>query len=465
MDSDLSVIDQVFYMGQTANVSQGRSPDCTGTALSYFNQPSPGLDSSPPNVPQNFRATFVSDTRIDLAWDASADPQTGVDHYVVYRNGAGPGRQPDVDDVQRHQLSSPARAINTKSRPINGDGFESARSTKVIIGTDSSPPTVPTNLMGAVATRTRIDLTWNASADPETGIDHYTIYRNGTQIGTSTTPTFADTSAPTGAAFYYEVSASNSETLESGRSVRLNVAQFQDGVTPSGGYNGTTDTWIHENPTNQNQINGGGPNMRVDGADPMGQQFDIYGLMRWDVSTVPAGTTVVGAAMTLGVTNGTGGTYGIFPLLHGWDESQVNWINSASGVPWGQAGASGAADRGTTLLGTITGGPGFGGQPVDVTLALNGDGLTRVGAWLADSNQNYGVIFADTANTDGIDFLSSDNATIASRPRLTIFYRTLDTTPPKVSHVQVLGSQWSTAAVNQPIGAGAGPGAMPWQRP
>jgi hypothetical protein len=45
--------------------------------------------------------------------------------------------------------------------------------------TDETPPPAPANV-----TMTDGLLTWNASADPESGIQHFTIWRNGTQIAT-----------------------------------------------------------------------------------------------------------------------------------------------------------------------------------------------------------------------------------------------------------------------------------------
>ncbi|MGA2502076.1 MAG: lamin tail domain-containing protein, partial [Tepidisphaeraceae bacterium] len=45
------------------------------------------VDLTPPSTPANLRATTVSATQIVLAWDASIDPESGVDHYIIYRDG------------------------------------------------------------------------------------------------------------------------------------------------------------------------------------------------------------------------------------------------------------------------------------------------------------------------------------------------------------------------------------------
>lgn len=47
-------------------------------------------DSAPPSVPQNFTATAVSNSQINLSWSASTDTGgSGLQGYRVYRNGSG----------------------------------------------------------------------------------------------------------------------------------------------------------------------------------------------------------------------------------------------------------------------------------------------------------------------------------------------------------------------------------------
>jgi len=83
---------------------------------------------------------------------------------------------------------------------------------------DATPPSVPGNLLAAAATSTQIDLTWDESVDPLSGVDHYVIYRNGGAIGTSPTTAFSDTGRDETQTYTYEVSAVNPGGLESNRS-------------------------------------------------------------------------------------------------------------------------------------------------------------------------------------------------------------------------------------------------------
>ena len=71
---------------------------------------------------------------------------------------------------------------------------------------DTTNPTAPTNLAATAIGPTRVDLTWTASTD-EVGVTGYRVFRDGSQIGTSSTPTYSDTTASPGATFEYFVKA------------------------------------------------------------------------------------------------------------------------------------------------------------------------------------------------------------------------------------------------------------------
>ena len=44
-------------------------------------------DPNPPTVPQNFVVVATGPYLVSLAWDASTDAETGVDHYILRRDG------------------------------------------------------------------------------------------------------------------------------------------------------------------------------------------------------------------------------------------------------------------------------------------------------------------------------------------------------------------------------------------
>jgi len=84
---------------------------------------------------------------------------------------------------------------------------------------DTTPPTVPANLTATPQGSTRINLSWDVSSDPETGIHHYNIYRDSDGIvGTSTGTTYSDTGLTPDTTYSYRVSAVNGGDLEGDKS-------------------------------------------------------------------------------------------------------------------------------------------------------------------------------------------------------------------------------------------------------
>ncbi len=50
------------------------------------------LDGTPPTKPGNLAGSAVSQTQISLTWTAASDPESGIDEYIVSRDGSVIGR-------------------------------------------------------------------------------------------------------------------------------------------------------------------------------------------------------------------------------------------------------------------------------------------------------------------------------------------------------------------------------------
>jgi hypothetical protein len=75
-----------------------------------------------------------------------------------------------------------------------------------LLDPDSTPPTTPTGLVATAVSSSRIDLTWTPSTD-NVRVSGYRIYRNGSLIGVSTTPSFASTGLAHSTSYTYTVVA------------------------------------------------------------------------------------------------------------------------------------------------------------------------------------------------------------------------------------------------------------------
>ncbi|WP_437907328.1 DNRLRE domain-containing protein [Sorangium sp. So ce327] len=190
----------------------------------------------------------------------------------------------------------------------------------------------------------------------------------------------------------------------------LTTVSFQQGSLPSSSYAGSTDATVRQAAATTNY--GGATTCEADGDD--GSGVDKSCLLKWALSGIPAGSIVQSASITLQVTDGSANTYSVYEVKRSWNESQVTWNNATSTTAWATAGAMGSTDRGS-LVGSVTGSAGA------RTITLNAAGVALVQAWV-DGTSNDGILIASASNTDGIDFASSEHATVAQRPKLTITY-------------------------------------------
>ena len=97
---------------------------------------------------------------------------------------------------------------------------------------DTQAPTTPTGLTATAISSSQINLTWTASTD-NVGVTGYTIYRGGTQIGTSATNSYSDTGLSASTQYSYTVSASDAAGNTSSQSTGVST------TTQSGGTSGT----------------------------------------------------------------------------------------------------------------------------------------------------------------------------------------------------------------------------------
>ncbi len=186
-----------------------------------------------------------------------------------------------------------------------------------------------------------------------------------------------------------------------------------------------SDTRILENSPDQGY--GGSTPIGADGDDPNGTGKDKSALIKWDTSGIAPGTKVNSASVTLSVTNPSPQTYEAYALKRAWTETAATWKNYDSAKPWEVAGAKGSLDREAAVAGTITASA-TGKQTFTLDPAV-------VQGWVDNPASNQGIIIADAANTDGLDFSSREATDSTQRPQLTVSLGAADATPPTVSSV------------------------------
>ncbi|MFV1966222.1 MAG: DNRLRE domain-containing protein, partial [Pirellulaceae bacterium] len=235
----------------------------------------------------------------------------------------------------------------------------------------------------------------NTSTDPSENTRTVTFTvkdGDGTENGGADTATVATT---------IEVTAVNDPVAMS----------FQEGVFPTSTYSGTQDAAVREDNSASNF--GTRDKLFLDGK-PNQTAF-----VSWDVANIPAGSVVQSASITISVVRESADTYSLYELLVPWVEGEVTYIDRSLGTAWDVAGAQGANDRGSTVLGTTT------SPTISVAvITLNSAGVAVVQSWIDNPNQNYGIVFQnfEDANTDDLDFVSSEGSDPLTRPKLAVSY-------------------------------------------
>lgn len=167
------------------------------------------------------------------------------------------------------------------------------------------------------------------------------------------------------------------------------------------------------------------PNQNFGSETIMDINNDRDGLVRFNLSLIPAGSTVTSATLTLVVTAINGSNernYSVHRVLVDWNESTVTW-NSPGSTP----GTHFVSSPTTTVTLSATG-------------TYNWNVTSDVSSFIAGTATNYGWRIIWTSNVSGtltqIDVGTKENATPSNRPTLSVTYTPPDTTPPTISNIQ-----------------------------
>lgn len=209
---------------------------------------------------------------------------------------------------------------------IYGEALSAAEVAQLAQGlVDVTPPTAPGNLQ-AQTQGGEVNLSWQASSDPESGISNYNIYRGNTsasktllkQVSTSTL-SYLDTTTIPLTTYFYEVSAVNGVGLEGARS---SEATATTGNNPPGAPTGLTAT-------------AGNQQVALDWAD--NTEFDLAGYRVYQATSTGGQyqlitpTLLTGSAFTvMGLSNGTPYFFKVSAVDNANNESAFSAVANAT---------------------------------------------------------------------------------------------------------------------------------------
>lgn len=262
-------------------------------------------------------------------------------------------------------------------------------------------------------------ITINANAaDTDGTVSSVAFYQGSTLLGTDTTSPYSFTWSSVAAGTYSLTARATDNGGATGTSAAVSVTvnpsgspttvSFQNGAN---GYNSMVDTSLRSD--NKTVNYGPTTTLLIDGSP------DYSALLKWDLSSIPAGKTVTNVTLTFNVVDSSANVYELYALRRDWTETVATWNKATSTVNWTTAGASNtSSDRENTILGTISA-----STTGTKTITLTAAGIAKVQSWINSPSSNYGFIIQDYANSDGLDINSSEATTVTQRPIITITYQ------------------------------------------
>jgi chitodextrinase len=249
---------------------------------------------------------------------------------------------------------------------------------------ETSPPTAPASLSASAVGENEVDLSWAASTD-NVGVAGYRVYRNGTQVATTASTTYADVGLTAATTYTYSVVAFDEAGNSSPASPTATATTAPPALVTLT-FNPTDDTYVQDTTATTNY---GSATEVVADASPVRHLY-----LKFNVSGVGS-STVVSAKLRL---------YCVDPSPFGGNFHRVastTWTES--GINWNTAPAADA-----TSLGTLASVSANKWYEVDVTSVVQADGLVS--------------LEADSTSTDGAYYASKERGA-ATAPQLVLSVR------------------------------------------
>ena len=191
------------------------APSAAATATTAAIAPSIGSFSA-------VSATIPAGQSTTLTWSVSGTPTPtlSIDNGV----GAATGTSVSV---------SPSTTTTYTLTATNPGGSVTAQTT-VTVTPPPAPPSVPVNVAATAVSASEIDISWDPSSPGDSGtVAGYKIYRNGTQVGATTAPSYVDIGLGANTSYSYTVAAFDELGNTSDSSTAVSATTFPAPVSPS----------------------------------------------------------------------------------------------------------------------------------------------------------------------------------------------------------------------------------------
>ena len=244
-------------------------------------------DTTPPSRPTDLTGAAAGSTGANLSWGASTD-NVGVTGYVVRRNGLQVATPATTSYADAGLSAGATYSYTVAARDAAGNISPDSTSVSVTtaIAADTTAPTTPTGLTAAVAGSTGANLSWSASTD-NVGVTGYIVRRNGVQVATPATTSFADTGLSAATTYSYTVAARDAAGNISANSATASVTTGNTPPPPSNSAGLAWDAVIVPNLSGYRVYFGTAPGTYL---QPVGQGISVGNVTTYTVMGLASGT-------------------------------------------------------------------------------------------------------------------------------------------------------------------------------
>ena len=179
-------------------------------------------DTIPPSTPVNLSAVGVSSSQINLTWTPSTD-NVVVSGYRIFRNSVQVGTSA-TNSFSDQGLSSNTPYTYSVSAfdPAGNVSVQSSTAFATTLVNDTTPPSIPSGLQTSNVTSNSVTVSWSPSTD-DVGVVGYRVFRNGSQVGTTSSPSYVDSGLTASTNYIYTVAALDFSNNASPQSAQIAV--------------------------------------------------------------------------------------------------------------------------------------------------------------------------------------------------------------------------------------------------
>jgi endonuclease I/chitodextrinase len=183
-------------------------------------------DDEAPTVPTNVTLNTITTSSINASWTASTD-NVAVTKYEIFVDGTLNSNTTNTNYTITGLNSNTSYSITILAKDTASNSSAQSTAVNATTLTDSSAPTVPTNLSITNQTGTSFKVNWTASTD-DTGVTAYEVYIDGALHGSNSNTNYNVSSLTTSTSYSVSVLAKDEAGNSSAQSAAI-TAMTTDG--------------------------------------------------------------------------------------------------------------------------------------------------------------------------------------------------------------------------------------------